>query len=104
MRSSWGRSVSSKRRISGCESDGEVLFEDVKEAQKNPKRDINLKMSFLWRRELETIKRECIKFKYSNLSKAALRAKLIEKVDEDKLDLMISRELFNRDYTTLTNG
>lgn len=85
-----------------CSEDASgVNFEMVKEAQKNPKRDMNLKMSFLWRRELETIKRECVKFKYYDLSKAALRAKLIEKVDEHTLDLLISRELFDRDYTTI---
>ena len=90
--------------IIACSEDGEeVCFEDVKEAQKNPKRDMNLKMSFLWRRELETIKRECLKFKYYDLSKPALRAKLIEKIDEETLDRLVSRELFDRDYTTLVN-
>ena len=81
--------------------DGEVLFEMVKEAQKNPKRDMNLKMSFLWKRELLTITGECLKFKYKQLSKLAIRAKLIEKVDEETLDALVSRELFDRDYTTI---
>ena len=58
-------------------------------------------MSFLWRRELETIKREHLKFKYYDLSKPQLRKKLIEKIDEETLDKLISRELFDRDYTTL---
>ena len=87
--------------ISCCEDNGDVVFEEVKEAQKNSKRDMNLKMSFLWRRELETIKKECLKYKYHHLNKSALCMKLIEKVDEPKLDLLVSRELFNRDYTTL---
>ena len=47
------------------------------------------------------IKREYLKFKYYELSKAQLRKKLIEKIDEEKLDLLVSRELFDRDYTTL---
>ena len=87
--------------ISCFEDEEDIHFEEVREAQKNSKRDMNLKMSFLWRRELETIKREHLKFKYYDLSKAQLRAKLIEKIDEDKLDMLISRELFDRDYTTI---
>ena len=87
--------------ISCFEDEEDIHFEEVREAQKNSKRDMNLKMSFLWMRELVTIKDECLKFKYKNLSKPKLRAKLIEKIDEDKLDLLVSRELFNRDYTTL---
>lgn len=85
------------------EGEEDVLFEEVREATRNTKRDMNLKMSFLWRRELETIKRECVKFKYYDLSKAQLRAKLIEKIDEETLDKLISRELFDRDYTTLVD-
>lgn len=87
--------------IACYEDEEDVRFEEVKEPSRNPKRDLNLKMSFLWRRELETIKRECVKFKYYDLSKAQLRRKLIEKVDEKTLDLLVSRELFDRDYTTL---
>ena len=45
--------------------------------------------------------RDPLKFKYYDLSKAQLRKKLVEKIDEEKLDLLISRELFDRDYTTL---
>ena len=87
--------------ISCFEDEEDIHFEEVREAQKNNKRDMNLKMSFLWRMELETIKREYLKYKYYDLSKAQLRAKLIEKIDEDKLDMLISRELFDRDYTTI---
>ena len=85
--------------ISCFEKDGEICFEEVKEAARNPKRKIDNKLSFLWRKELDTIKNECLKYKYAQLSKSALRAKLIEKVEEEKLDELISRELFNRDYT-----
>ena len=85
------------------EGEEDVQFEEVREASRNMKRDMNLKMSFLWRRELETIKREYVKFKYYDLSKAQLRAKLIEKIDEETLDKLISRELFDRDYTTLVD-
>ena len=87
--------------ISCTEGEEDIVFEEVREAQRNTKRDINLKMSFLWRRELETIKREHLKFKYYDLSKPQLRKKLVEKIDEETLDRLISRELFDRDYTTL---
>ncbi len=85
--------------IACYEEDGEVLFEEVKEAIENPKRKINYKMSFLWYPELARIREECLKYKYSKLNKSKLRAKLIEKIDEEKLNQLISRELFNRDYT-----
>lgn len=85
--------------IACYEENGEVLFEEVKEAIENPKRKINYKMSFLWYPELARIREEYLKYKYSKLSKSKLRAKLIEKIDEEKLDQLISRELFNRDYT-----
>ena len=89
-----------EEHIPNCEGDdGEVLFEVVKEAQKNPKRKMDMKMSFLWRRELQEISAECLKRKYVSLSKLKLRAKLIDSVDEEKLDLLVSRELFDRDYT-----
>ena len=85
--------------ISCFEKDDEISFEEVKEAARNPKRKIEYKMSFLWYPELARIKDECLKYKYAKLSKSRLRAKLIEKNDEDRLDQLISRELFNRDYT-----
>ena len=87
--------------ISCYEDEEDIHFEEVREASKNSKRNMELKMSFLWRRELETIKRECLKFKYYDLSKSQLRKRLVEKIDEEKLDRLISRELFDRDYTTL---
>ena len=81
------------------EDEDGVHFEEVKEPERNPKRKIDLKMSLLWRNELNNIRDDCLRYKYEHLSKPALRAKLIEKVSEDKLDELISRELFNRDYT-----
>ena len=83
------------------EDEEDIHFEEVRQPEKNTKRVMDLKMSFLWRRELETIKREYLKFKYYELSKAQLRKKLVEKVDEETLDRLVSRELFDRDYTTL---
>ncbi|SCW49745.1 hypothetical protein SAMN02910456_01446 [Ruminococcaceae bacterium YRB3002] len=71
----------------------------MKEAARNPKRKIECKMSFLWYPELARIRDECLKYKYAKFGKSRLRAKIIEKIDENKLDLIISRELFDRDYT-----
>ena len=85
--------------ISCFEKDGGICFDEVRTATRNPKRKIDLKLSLLWYRELAAIRDEYLKYKYSRLSKAGLRSKLIENIDEDKLDLLISRELFNRDYT-----
>ena len=85
--------------ISCFEKDDDVCFEEVRPADRNPKRSMTNKMSFLWRRELNSIKDERLKHKYTRLSKAKLRAKIIEKVEEKDLDLLISKELFNRDYT-----
>lgn len=81
------------------EEDGKVLIEEIKEAIKNPKRKIDCKLDLLWRSELARISGECLKYKYSNLCKSKLRAKLIEKIDEEQLEQLISRELFSRDYT-----
>ena len=81
------------------EKDGEICIEEMKEASRNPKRKIECKMSFLWYPELARIRDECLKYKYARFGKSRLRAKIIEKIDEDRLDQLISRELFNRDYT-----
>ena len=85
--------------ISCFEKDGEVCFEEVKKASRNPKRRIECKMSFLWYPELARIRDECLKYKYAEFGKSRLRAKIIEKIGEDRLDQLVSRELFNRDYT-----
>ena len=80
--------------------DNGIHIEKVKEAQRNSKMMIKYKLCFLWRRELDTIKKEFLKYKYTHLSKEALRDKLIENIDGETLDSLVSRELFNRDYTT----
>ena len=81
--------------------DGEPDFYILRRPQKNPKCKLQNQMTFLWRRELENIKKTCIKFKYADKSKDFLRKKLIEKVPEDELRKLLSKELFERDYTTL---
>ena len=53
------------------------------------------------RRELENIKKTCIKFKYADKSKAFLQKKIMEKIPDYELHKLIAKELFERDYTTL---
>ena len=87
--------------VSCYEGEDDLVFELVRMPQPNPKVKPENKLSILWRRELNTISQQCLKYKYTHLSKMALRKKILENIDKDQLDLLISRELFNRDYTTI---
>ena len=82
---------------------GEPDFYILRKPLRNPKCKMQNQLTFLWRRELENIKRTCIKFKYADKSKDFLRDRILEKVPEEELRQMISYELFERDYTTLKN-
>ena len=79
----------------------DLVFELVRMPERNPKVKMEHKLSLLWRRELDTIGAECLRYKYTHLNKMQLRKKMIEAIDKDRLDRLISRELFNRDYTTI---
>ena len=87
--------------VSCHEGEDDMVFELVRIAEPNKKVKIEHKISILWRRELNNICEECLKYSYTHLSKAQLGKKIIEAVDKDRLDRLISRELFNRDYTTI---
>ena len=87
--------------VSCYRGEDDLVFELVRMPEPNPKVKMEHKLSLLWRRELNNIGEECLKYKYTHLSKAQLRKKMIETIDKDKLDRLISRELFNRDYTTI---
>lgn len=82
---------------------GEPDFYILRKPQKNLKCKMQNQLTFLWRRELEYIKRTCIKFKYADKSKDFLRKKIMEKISEDELRRLMVEELFERDYTTLKN-
>lgn len=85
-----------------CSSKGDgVEFEIVREPLPNPKFKLEKKMSLLWRRELTSIASQCLRYKYTSISKPEVCKKLIEGCDKDKLNRLISTELFNRDYTTI---
>ena len=81
--------------------DGAPDFYILRRPQQNPKCKMRNQLSFLWRRELENIKKDYIKFKYADKSKDFLRKKIIEKVPEDQLHQLIAQELFERDYTVI---
>ena len=81
--------------------DDDVGFEVMRKPKPNPKLDMKKKMSILWRRELDAVRDKCLKYKYSKMSKAQLSKKIIENCEEEKLNRLITEELFNRDYTTI---
>ena len=78
-------------------------FYILRRPRKNPKCRLQNQLTFLWRQELESIRKTCIRFKYADRSKAFLRKKIMEKIPEDELRRMMTEELFERDYTTLKN-
>ena len=85
--------------VSCYPGEDDLIFELVRMPEPNPKVKSEKKISILWRRELNSICEECLKYKYTHLNKTQLGKKLIEGVDKKDLDYLISRELFNRDYT-----
>jgi len=58
-------------------------------------------LSFLWRPELAHIQEINGMYKYAERSKAFVREKILETVDNDTLIKQITDELFERDYTTV---
>ena len=79
----------------------EVDFYELRKAQVNPKCKIKNKLSILWRRELVNIQKKYHLPSYKQKSKKFVQDKILEKIDHDELNLEISRELFDRDYTTI---
>jgi hypothetical protein len=74
---------------------------NVRNASLNPQCDIHRKIRFLWRPELAHIQQLCGLYAYKTKSKDYVRNYLIDSVDEARLNMMISDELFERDYTTI---
>ena len=81
--------------------DGIPDFYILRKPQRNPKCKLSNQLLFMWRSELEHMKQGYIKFKYADKSKDFLRKKIIEKIPEEQLHVLIAQELFERDYTTL---
>ena len=78
---------------------GRVDFYRMREATPNPKTVLKQKLSLLWKAELAHIQKQNGLPKYTNKSKKFISEKLIERVPEELLQLQISEELFERDYT-----
>ena len=79
----------------------EVDFYELRKALINPKCKLKNKLSILWRRELVDIQEKYHLPSYKQKSKKFVQEKILEKIDHDELNLEISRELFDRDYTTI---
>ena len=79
----------------------EVDFYELRKALINPKCKLKNKLSILWRRELVNIQEKFHLPSYKQKSKKFVQDKILEKIDHDELNLEISRELFDRDYTTI---
>ena len=79
--------------------DGEPDFYVLRKPKLNEKCSMLLKLSFLWRKELDNIKTGYIKFKYTNKNKAYIRKVLADKIPAEELNRLIAEELFERDYT-----
>lgn len=74
-------------------------FYILRRPQDNLKCRIQNQLRFLWRRELDHIRQDHIRFRYADKSKEFLRKKILEKIPEETLRKLISQELFEREYT-----
>lgn len=75
----------------------------IRKASKNPNKDMMKKIRLLWRMELAHIQEICGLYKYSEKSKDFVRDYVVKSVSEDRLNLLISDELFERDYSTIAD-
>lgn len=76
-----------------------VDFYRVREAEPNPKRKLENKLSILWKSELAHIQAKAGMPKYANKSKRFIAGRMMELIPEEILQEQISEELFERDYT-----
>ena len=74
-------------------------FYILRRPERNTKRNILQKISLLWRPELRNILIGEKLPKYSGKNKKYIAKVLADKIPEEKLDRLISEELFQRDYT-----
>lgn len=76
-------------------------FYIMRRPRRNPKREIEKKLSLLWRPEMEHILVRGRRPVFRGYSKARVAKRLPELFPGDELDRLISDELFERDYTLL---
>ena len=76
-------------------------FYMLRKPQKNLKRDKKLKLGMLWRPELVHVQEVLEMPAYKRMSKAFVIDKIAAKADDETVDLLVSEELFERDYETI---
>ena len=76
----------------------------IREAKQNPNVEMLRKIRLLWRPELAHIQSICGLPAYKQKSKDYVRQVIVERVEHDKLNELISNELFERDYTTIAES
>ena len=81
--------------------DGAFDVYTIREAAKNPNCVMLRKIRMLWRPELAHIQQICELPAYKAKSKDFVREMLTDRVETEKLNKLISDELFERDYTTI---
>lgn len=77
-------------------------FYMLRRPQKNPEMDWKKKISILWRPELAHIQELNALPKYKTSSKAFVAEKILMKVPEETLQAQLCQELFERDYSQIT--
>ncbi|MCI9527369.1 MAG: sce7726 family protein [Lachnospiraceae bacterium] len=82
---------------------GRPDFYVLRKPKANPQVDWQKKMSLLWRPELVHIQELNQMPRYKEKSKQFVIEKILLKVPKDKLYGQISQELFERDYTQITD-
>ena len=84
------------------EIDGKPDFYMCREMLENPKANVKKQLAFLWRPELVRLLEYNKMPKYKEKSKKFVVDKIYECVDKESLKKQISNELFERDYTTIS--
>ena len=83
------------------EVNGEADFYILRRPKTNPKLEMALKLTLMWRPELARIQEINQMPRYKERSKAFVIGKIIEKVPIDILNVQLSNELFERDYDAI---
>ncbi len=79
-----------------------VDFYILRKPAKNPEMNWKKKLSILWRPELAHIQELNGLHKYKEKSKLFVMGRILEKVPEETLQRQLCEELFERDYTAIT--
>ena len=89
-------------RVAHTETLSTEEFVKVRRPARNPKVNWKKKIGILWRPELVHIQELNMMPKYKEKSKLFVMGKILEKVPEDILQRQLCEELFERDYTAIT--